>query len=374
MRSLLATALLAVISSPCLAQNQGLKLINGVDTHIDVKYDKSLVPQSGITLEAWVTYDGSTLQSGWRWPTIARQNPVPQQESFLLRVDAGTASNTAIKWFVRTSGTHAHATWNFTVGQLKAWTHIAGTYDGAFARIFVNGLEVAKAAGSGTILDAGNVLRIGNGDLSSPGAETWNGEIDEVRLWPVARDGAEIQSMMKLDLQRCPGEVSTWNLNGDAKDSSATNHGSRQGQVTFASNTLLLQKTPFAGALGFGDSTAGCNGAPLAGISALPKVGNTNFAVTCIRATRTGTGALMLSAAGRTSPLPLLGAKVWIDPITALAIPAQGDPLAASKTAVPIPKSPWLGSQAFYCQYFWIESGCKVPLFASDGLTISIYP
>ena len=82
----------------------------------------------------------------------------------------------------------------------------------------------------------------------------------------------------------------------------------------------------------------------------------------------------MLSAAGRTSPLPLLGAKVWIDPITALAIPAQGDPLAASKTAVPIPNSPWLGSQAFYCQYFWIESGCKVPLFASDGLTISIYP
>ena len=78
---------------------------------------------------------------------------------------------------------------------------------------------------SNAILDTGGVFRIGCGDLTVVGGETWNGEIDEVRIWPFARSAAAIQSTMNMSLAAMPGELSTWNLDGTFVDSSGLNHG-----------------------------------------------------------------------------------------------------------------------------------------------------
>lgn len=218
--ALLPLAALA-LALPIAAQNVGLKLTNGIDAYLDAPYDPSIVPRSGITVEAWITYDESTLGTGYRWPTIVRQNPAAGSEVYMLRVDAGNVNNRNLKWAVLTANGRYQIIWPFASGQFIPWTHLAATYDGTALRLFVNGVEVASTpANGGAIANTGNALRIGNGDLSAPGAEEWNGEIDEVRLWPFARTAAEIQSTMNYELALVPGEVSTWNLNGTGADSS----------------------------------------------------------------------------------------------------------------------------------------------------------
>ena len=98
-----------VLTSLCLASAStaqlGMKFTNGgpVDQYIDVPYHSTLLPATGLTVEAWITYDGSTLAPGWRWPCIVRQNVNPNAESFVFRVDAANTQSRSIKFAVRTT-------------------------------------------------------------------------------------------------------------------------------------------------------------------------------------------------------------------------------------------------------------------------------
>ena len=55
------------------AQNQGITLVNTVDGYADVPYSPQLVPQSGITVEAWITYDDVNLYVG-----ATAEEPAPE--------------------------------------------------------------------------------------------------------------------------------------------------------------------------------------------------------------------------------------------------------------------------------------------------------
>jgi PKD repeat protein/glucose/arabinose dehydrogenase len=76
---------------------------------------------------------------------------------------------------------------------LDAWTHLAGTYDGATLRLFVNGAQVSRRAVSGPLTTSSGVLRIGG---SSVWGEYFAGRIDDVRIYNRALPAAEIQTAM----------------------------------------------------------------------------------------------------------------------------------------------------------------------------------
>ncbi len=369
--------LLAITLAVSLAgQNVGLRLTNGVDSYVDVPYQPTLVPRSGITIEAWVTYDDSTIGSGWRWPTIVRQDSSPQSVSYMLRVEAATTNSTVLGWWVRTPAGTRTLTWPFAPGQLAVWTHLAATYDGGNLRLFVNGQQAgSNVPHTGAIADTGNTLRIGNGDLSAPGIEEWNGEIDEVRLWPFARTSAEIASTMNLDLGGVPGEVSTWNLNGTLQDSSGSNHGQPANSPTLQANSLNLTSVPAIGAANFGTSTAGCLGAPRGVVTTWARVGSADFAVGAIRATATGSGILWIGSRALPSALRVLGVDLWLDPTAPnvqVAIP--GGALGYARVPLAIPNSPFLINRSLFVQTIWTQPGCATPLFAADGLQFVIVP
>jgi len=75
-----------------------------------------------------------------------------------------------------------------TIGQ---WTHIAGTYDGSFLRLYINGVPAGEAPFTANIGPGDAGLYIG-GNWSS----FFNGAIDDVRLWNFCRSQADIQSAM----------------------------------------------------------------------------------------------------------------------------------------------------------------------------------
>jgi len=59
-RVLAATLLSATIT----AQNTGITLTATADGYVGVPYSAQVVPQSGITVEAWITYDDAAGGTG----------------------------------------------------------------------------------------------------------------------------------------------------------------------------------------------------------------------------------------------------------------------------------------------------------------------
>lgn len=72
------------------------------------------------------------------------------------------------------------------------WTHVACTYDGSTAAIYVDGVPLSKATGGGT-LNTGGTTGISLASDNPPGAGSHLiGLIDQVRMMNVARTPAEI--------------------------------------------------------------------------------------------------------------------------------------------------------------------------------------
>src|SRR6185436_4941340 len=64
---------------------------------------------------------------------------------------------------------------------LNTWTHLAGTYDAVNGQsLYVNGVQVAHTAATGSMITSTGPLRIG-GNL--PFAEYFTGRIDEMRVY-----------------------------------------------------------------------------------------------------------------------------------------------------------------------------------------------
>ena len=64
---------------------------------------------------------------------------------------------------------------------LDTWTFLAGTYDGATARLFVNGLPAAEKPAHGAIAHNGQPLLIGKGLGSNK--PSFSGRIGELRIY-----------------------------------------------------------------------------------------------------------------------------------------------------------------------------------------------
>lgn len=94
-------------------------------------------------------------------------------------------------WFLRWSGTslqftpnadEASARVDYTGGTVGGWNHVAGTYDGAIGKLYLNGVLVAsKSYSGGTNQNSGN-LGIGAIPDGTP-AQFFGGLLDEVRVY-----------------------------------------------------------------------------------------------------------------------------------------------------------------------------------------------
>jgi uncharacterized repeat protein (TIGR01451 family) len=66
------------------------------------------------------------------------------------------------------------------------WTHVAGTYDGATMRAYINGTQVGTLSTSGAILDNSGIRTTLGADNSTPNLLEFAGHIDDLRVWDVA--------------------------------------------------------------------------------------------------------------------------------------------------------------------------------------------
>ena len=162
--------------------------------------DPQIRPTAGMTLEAWVkptedpaSYDMNGIVSYFTLagPTVESGFAFMYKEGKWRFVVITANDEDVFPQLANWPGTEIPYDGN-------TWTHIAGTYDGATARIFKNGMEqdsysAANVGGSIVWEDIATDLYIGK---YLDGNTSFKGSIDEVRIWDIARLENEIQASM----------------------------------------------------------------------------------------------------------------------------------------------------------------------------------
>ncbi len=183
--------LIVVNMSPLAAQNYALDF-DGTDDYVDC--GTSIQP-TNITVEAYISAD--ILPANYWEATIVSNSSWTDdiERGFDLRCGDGQVDfniGDGTSWYNLLSPSNALSA--------DQWTHVAGTYDGSVQRLYINGVEVASSSNSFTpAYDATQPLFIGEhpfGNIDRP----FDGKIDEVRIWNVARSQTEILANMCKEL------------------------------------------------------------------------------------------------------------------------------------------------------------------------------
>jgi Concanavalin A-like lectin/glucanases superfamily/HYDIN/CFA65/VesB-like, Ig-like domain len=150
---------------------------DGMTSAIVVPEDASLDPYA-ITIAAWINpvdWNGNrrVLQKG------------ANDDQYRLLAEGGV-----FKFDV--SGVGAIMT---ALPTVNVWTHVAGTYDGATLRLYVNGVEAVSAAATTPMPATSDPLFIGAKGAAGAAGDHFSGVLDEVRLYGRALSQTEIMTI-----------------------------------------------------------------------------------------------------------------------------------------------------------------------------------
>ena len=130
--------------------------------------------------------------------------------------------------------------------QLNQWYHIAAVNDNNTHKLYINGVETALNGAAHTVYANSNPVRIGS-DYAS---RYFDGNIDEVRLWNVARSESEIVGTMNTVLTgQENGLVAWYDFNqgdgGVLNDLSGNEHHGTINGATWSTNAPNMTETVF---------------------------------------------------------------------------------------------------------------------------------
>ncbi len=157
-----------------------------------------------ITLEAIVRRTNASNQGN-----IVSKHTDPSNVNYLFRMGG---------FQITTSNGFYYCDINNTIFSYQAntWYHVAGTYDGSFVRYYINGCLYKEIPASGNLVLNDLVTAIGTQSNNIP-AEHFRGNLDEVRIWNVARTQQQIHENMNdlLNPQTQTGLIAYYKFDND---------------------------------------------------------------------------------------------------------------------------------------------------------------
>ena len=235
---ILLTFITTLITTPSFAVNRVLSL-DGDGDYVEVKDSASLnAINSQVTMEACIK--ATAFTSTWM-PLIYKGDKLTPN-----------FSNRSYTLWLNSSGFIELTSAPSLGGQiyldspsgliaLNRWYHIAGVIDAKSGKmkIFINGTEVASQYfGKDIHLSA---LPLWIGWTHEVGAGAFAGQIDEVRIWNIARTPEAIRRTMFTTLSgKEPGLVGYWNYDDSTANDSSSNHsdGKLMGDAHFVEAEL----------------------------------------------------------------------------------------------------------------------------------------
>lgn len=153
-----------------------------------------------------------------------------------------------------------------------------------------------------------------------------------------------------------------------------TGAASFRGVIGSTETIVGMSVVPSPGVAPYGFATPGCFGASVMNGVGVPSLGNAAFAVVCENAHPTTVGRLALGAGQLTSPMPLLGFSLFVDPLhpATIWIETQTDALGACTVTLPIPAQPSLGGLRLYSQFVWFDRCTRGGFAAANALALTL--
>lgn len=160
---------------------------DGVDDYVVVNSDSRLNITSSITLSAWVYRN----QIG-KFDCIIGKDQFSANNGYSLWIYNDN------KLTLRFGSSRVYQSTQ-TIAKDK-WTHVAATFDGTTARLYIDGVLSTSLAATAATSNSG-ALYIGTAQ-DAVGVSSYNlaGKLDEVTIWNTARTQAQIQSSMYTEL------------------------------------------------------------------------------------------------------------------------------------------------------------------------------
>ncbi len=191
----------ALADAPVAVNDRFGLSFDGIDDLVNVGSDASLeLTTASMTMEAWIRPSAYNAVSG---------SIVLNREG---EYEIGLSGTGTLRWAL--TNTSPGWSWHDTgvVIGLDTWTHVAVSSDDGVVSTFVNGTLVELYQGAGVIGDAhatNDDFRIG-GRGNNPAGQYFNGQIDEVRIWNIARSDAEVRSAMNQSIIPQAGLIGYW--------------------------------------------------------------------------------------------------------------------------------------------------------------------
>lgn len=144
---------------------------------------------------------------------LLRKNLTPGEENFFLRLRIVGA--TPVVEF--TPGSRVPVLQAPIVIRPGEWHHVAATYDGTNSSVFLDGALVRTDLRNGQMQMDDAALVIGRGDPNYSKGEYFDGALDDIRIWSVARTPAEMKAGSQNRLSgREPGLLACWDFDDGA--------------------------------------------------------------------------------------------------------------------------------------------------------------
>jgi len=208
--------LVLLISNPITGSGNYALQLDGSNDYVNCGNDSSLqISGEEITLEAKVKVY-QFKDEVWQGCVITKDESDDKafDAGYMIRI----GKNGRINFNLGSDGWYELDTPQNTLALNKLY-HVSATYDGSFMRIYVNGVE--KAQRGPLNISIGNAVAqpLLIGDSPQWPGRSFDGEIDEVRVWNVVRSAEQIKSTMNDTLAQNyylsadSGLVGYWRLN-----------------------------------------------------------------------------------------------------------------------------------------------------------------
>ena len=165
-----------------------------------------LTADSRLTLEAWIRRTSNTPY----WQVVLTKGSSGEEYGLSVSGDRTLQFELGENWAGRGLET------SNGVVPFNTWVHVAGVWDGSTMRVYVNGVYQGVTPYSSPVTATDDPFVVGAANLDDI-YEEWYGQIDEIRLWNVARTEQEIHSASATALIGDePGLVAYWNFDEGA--------------------------------------------------------------------------------------------------------------------------------------------------------------
>jgi hypothetical protein len=166
--------------------------LDGVDDHVSVADAPAVSPTDRLSVEAWVKPDA--LPASGSFASV-----VTKQNAYSLQFDGST-----LEWTLFVGGTPFRTRAPAGAVTAGARHHVVGTYDGTWARLYVDGSEAAVHSLSGAVDSTTHPLTLGAWSATD---EFLDGTLDEVAVYGTALPATRVQAHHNAGISAPPDPV-----------------------------------------------------------------------------------------------------------------------------------------------------------------------